>query len=231
MSKTYPVAGYYEQHGLVDADQYAQMYQRSVDDNEGFWAQMAEHIDWLKAPNQIKDVSYAKDDLHIRWFEDGVLNVSVNCVDRHLVDKADQTAIIWEGDDPATDEHITYRQLHKRVCRFANVLKGIGVKKGDRVTLYMPMIPEAAIAMLACARIGAVHSVVFGGFSPDALAGRIIDCESNVVITADEGRRGGRTIALKDNVDAAAAIDGVTTLKKVLVVKNTGAEVSWDTQR
>ncbi|MEO1327591.1 MAG: acetate--CoA ligase [Pseudomonadota bacterium] len=231
MTKTYPVSGYYKDHALVDEAGYEAMYQRSVEDNEGFWADMAKHIDWIKSPTQIKDVSYAKDDLHIRWYEDGVLNVSANCVDRHLADKADQTAIIWEGDDPATDEHITYRQLYERVCRFANVLKKIGVKKGDRVTLYMPMIPEAAISMLACARIGAVHSVVFGGFSPDALAGRIIDCESNVVITADEGRRGGRTIPLKDNVDAAAKIDGVTTLEKVLVVKNTGGDVAWDADR
>ncbi|MEO0366473.1 MAG: AMP-binding protein, partial [Pseudomonadota bacterium] len=231
MTHTYPVPDYYQSHGLVDESEYERMYRRSVEDNEGFWAEHAGSIDWIKPYTKIKDVSFDKSDLHIRWFEDGELNVCANCVDRHLADKADQTAIIWEGDDPATDEHITYRELHERVCRFANVLKAIGVKKGDRVTLYMPMIPEAAISMLACARIGAVHSVVFGGFSPDALAGRIIDCESNVVITADEGRRGGRTIALKDNVDAAAKIDGVTTLEKVLVVKNTGGEVAWDESR
>ncbi|MEM7611680.1 MAG: acetate--CoA ligase [Pseudomonadota bacterium] len=231
MAKVHPVNDYFKQHGIVSEADYHALYQRSIDDNEGFWAEQAQAIDWSTPFTKIKDVSYDKDDLHIRWFEDGELNVAYNCVDRHLADKADQTAIIWEGDHPDNDEHITYAQLYKRVCRFANVLKQMGVKKGDRVTLYMPMIPEAAISMLACARIGAVHSVVFGGFSPDALAGRIIDCESNVVITADEGRRGGRTIALKANVDAAAKIDGVTTLEKVLVVKNTGADVDWDAAR
>ncbi|MEL7311358.1 MAG: acetate--CoA ligase [Pseudomonadota bacterium] len=231
MTSVYPVKGYYEENGLVDKAQYDEMYQRSIEDNESFWAEQAQRVNWMQAFSTIKDVSFDKEDLHIRWFEDGVLNVCANCVDRHLATHADRTAIIWEGDDPTKDEHISYQELYARVCKFANALKAIGVKKGDRVTLYMPMIPEAAIAMLACARIGAVHSVVFGGFSPEALAGRIIDCESNVVITADRGRRGGRTIALKDNVDAAANIDGVTTLEKVLVVKNTGDEVAWDADR
>ncbi|MEL7296971.1 MAG: acetate--CoA ligase [Pseudomonadota bacterium] len=231
MTKTYPVNDYYKTNGNVDAAGYEARYQQSIDDNEAYWAEQAGILDWAKPFTKVKDVSYDKDDLHIRWYEDGELNVCYNCVDRHLADKRDDTAIIWEGDDPATDEHITYGQLHERVCRFANVLKSIGVKKGDRVTIYMPMIPEAAISMLACARIGAIHSVVFGGFSPDALAGRIIDCDSNVVITADEGRRGGKTIPLKDNVDAAAAIDGVTTLDKVLVVRNTGGDVAWHDDR
>ncbi len=231
MSKVYPVNDYFRERAYIDEKTYDDMYRRSLADNEGFWAEQARRIDWMKPFTEVKDVSYDRDDLHIRWFADGTLNVCYNCVDRHLDDKGDQPAIVWEGDDPARDETITYRQLYERVCRFANVLKKIGVKRGDRVTIYMPMIPEAAIAMLACARIGAVHSVVFGGFSPDALAGRIIDCESNVVITADEGLRGGRRVPLKANVDAAASKDGVTTLDKVLVVRNTGADIDWDAER
>ncbi len=231
MSKVYPVNDYFRDRGYIDEKTYDDMYRRSLADNEGFWAEQAERIDWIKPFTEVKDVSYAADDLHIRWYADGTLNVCYNCVDRHLDDKGDHPAIVWEGDDPARDETITYRQLYERVCRFANVLKKIGVKRGDRVTLYMPMIPEAAVAMLACARIGAVHSVVFGGFSPDALAGRIVDCKSNVVITADEGLRGGRKVPLKANVDAAAAKPGVTTLEKVLVVRNTGADIDWDAGR
>ena len=165
--------------------------------------------------------------MHIRWFYDGTLNACYNCVDRHLAAKGDDVAIIWEGDDPSRDLTITYRELHERVCRFANALKALGATKGDRVTIYMPMIPEAAVAMLACARIGAIHSVVFGGFSPDALAGRIHDCESSIVVTADEGRRGGKTIPLKANVDAAAANPLVTSLERVLVVRNTGGDIAW----
>ncbi len=231
MTDVYPVNDWFAKNGLLNEEQYAEMYRRSVEDNEGFWAEQAGIVDWSKPFTKVKDVSFAKDDLHIRWFEDGELNVCHNCIDRHLEENGDSTAIIWEGDDPAVDDRITYRELHRRVCRFANVLKSIGVKKGDRVTIYMPMIPDAAISMLACARIGAVHSVVFGGFSPDALAGRIIDCDSNVVITADEGVRGGRKVPLKKNVDAAAAIDGVTTLEKVLVVRNTGGDIAWDDSR
>jgi len=227
----HPVNDYYREHGLLNETEYTAMYQRSVQDPEAFWAEQAGMVDWIKPFSTVKDVSFARDDLHIRWFEDGVLNVCHNCVDRHLEQRADQTAIIWEGDDPDRDLHISYRELHARVCRFANGLKAIGVGKGDRVTIYMPMIPEAAVAMLACARIGAVHSVVFGGFSPEALAGRIIDCDSSVVITADEGVRGGRTVPLKANVDRAAEIDGVNTLSKVLVVKNTGGDVDWDNDR
>ena len=231
MSDIYAVNDYFKEHGLVNEDQYFDLYRQSVEDNEEFWAEQAGIVDWIKPFTRVKDVSYAKDDLHIRWYEDGELNVCFNCIDRHLDDKGDQPAIIWEGDDPDRDLTITYRDLHGRVCRFANVLKSIGVKKGDRVTIYMPMIPDAAVAMLACARIGAIHSVVFGGFSPDALAGRIIDCEPNVVITADEGVRGGRSVPLKANVDAAAKIDGVTTLEKVLVVRNTGNDIGWQEGR
>ena len=227
----HPVTDEVRQRAWVDAERYAAMYRESIDNNEAFWAEQAKRIDWMKPFSRVKDVSFAKDDLHIRWFEDGTLNVCHNCVDRHLPDKADQTAIIWEGDDPSRDLEISYAELHGRVCRFANALKSLGAKKGDRITIYMPMIPEAAVAMLACARIGAVHSVVFGGFSPDALAGRIHDCESNIVITADEGVRGGRGIPLKANVDAAATREEVTTLEKVLVVRNTGGGIGWEDGR
>ena len=231
MTTVHPIKDFFRDHALIDEADYAALYARSIEDNEGFWAEQAGVVDWAKPFTVVKDVSYARDDLHIRWFADGELNVCYNCVDRHLAERADQVAILWEGDDPGRHVEITYRELHERVCRFANALKAIGVGKGDRVTLYMPMIPEATIAMLACARIGAIHSVVFGGFSPEALAGRIIDCESSVVITADEGLRGGRQVPLKANVDAAAAIDGVTSLEKVLVVRNTGADVAWHAQR
>lgn len=231
MGKTYDINAAAAARTLLTTEAYEAMYQRSIDDNEGFWAEQAGIIDWIKPFSKVKDVSFAKDDLHIRWYEDGTLNVCYNCVDRHLEKKADDVAIIWEGDDPARDLKITYADLHKRVCRFANSLKKLGAKKGDRITLYMPMIPEAAVAMLACARIGAVHSVVFGGFSPEALAGRIRDCESNIVITADEGLRGGKSIALKANVDAAAANPSVTTLEKVLVVRHTGGKVDWHADR
>ncbi|MGB5510700.1 MAG: AMP-binding protein, partial [Woeseiaceae bacterium] len=215
----YAVPKAVKQRALIDKARYESMYKRSVEDNEGFWADEAKRVDWIKPFTQVKDVSFDKDDLHIRWYYDGTLNACYNCVDRHLESKGDDVAIIWEGDDPKRDLTITYRELHARVCKFANALKALGAKKGDRITLYMPMIPEAAVAMLACARIGAVHSVVFGGFSPDALAGRIHDCESNIVITADEGLRGGKSIPLKANVDAAAARPEVTTLEKVLVVR------------
>jgi acetyl-CoA synthetase len=227
MSEIYPVSAEVKARALIDEAGYKEMYARSVEDNEGFWAEQAQRIDWIKPFTKIKDVSFAKDDLHIRWYYDGTLNACYNCVDRHLENKADDVAIIWEGDDPNRDLSITYRELHERVCKFANSLKALGAKKGDRITIYMPMIPEAAVAMLACARIGAVHSVVFGGFSPEALAGRIHDCESNIVITADEGLRGGKTIPLKANVDAAAARPNVTTLEKVLVVRNTGNDIDW----
>jgi len=231
MSKIYKVDPAIAARAWLDRTAYDEMYQRSIQENEAFWSEQAQRIDWIKPFTQVKDVSYAKEDVHIRWFYDGTLNVCFNCIDRHLESKADDVAIIWEGDDPSVDLKITYAELHERVCRFANVLKRIGAKKGDRITIYMPMIPEAAIAMLACARIGAIHSVVFGGFSPEALAGRINDCQSNIVITADEGVRGGKSIALKNNVDAAAAHPAVETLEKVLVVRNTGGDISWDESR
>ena len=230
MTKKYPVASHMHNTTHLDATSYAAMYQESIEDNEGFWAREAQRIQWIKPFSEIKDVSFATDDVHIRWFADGTLNACYNCVDRHLPEKRDDVAILWEGDDPAHDEKITYGQLHQRVALFANALKVMGAKRGDRITLYMPMIPEAAIAMLACARIGAVHSVVFGGFSPEALAGRISDCASNIVITADEGMRGAKSIPLKENVDAAVKHPLVTTLEKVLVIKNTGAEVPWDSK-
>jgi acetyl-CoA synthetase len=227
MSEIHPVNADVAAHALVDKAAYDEMYARSVESNEEFWAEQGARVSWIKPFTKIKDVSFAKDDLHIRWFYDGTLNACYNCVDRHLETKADDVAIIWEGDDPDRDLKITYAELHKRVCKFANSLKALGAKKGDRITIYMPMIPEAAVAMLACARIGAVHSVVFGGFSPEALAGRIHDCESNIVITADEGLRGGKTIPLKANVDAAAERPIVETLEKVLVVRNTGSDINW----
>ncbi len=229
MSKIYPVNPTIAANTYLNESQYFEMYQRSIEDCESFWAEQGKRIDWIKPFSQVKDVSFAKEDLHIKWFSDGTLNVCANCVDRHLTDKADQTAIIWEGDDPSHSYRITYSQLHRQVCRFANVLKGLGVTKGDRVTLYMPMIIEAAIAMLACARIGAVHSVVFGGFSAEALAGRIIDCQSKLVITADYSNRAGKRIPLKLNVDAASKKEGVSNyLESVLVVKNSDAEVAWN---
>lgn len=196
---------------------------RAATDPDGFWCEVGARLDWIKPFTQVKDVSFNRADFRIRWFEDGILNVSANCLDRHLATRGDQTAIIWEGDDPSVSARFTYAQAHEAVCRMANVLKAHGVRKGDRVTIYLPMIPEAAWAMLACARIGAVHSVVFGGFSPDSLAGRIEDCGSTLVITADEGLRGGRKVPLKANVDAALdKVSGVTT---VLMVRHTGAEV------
>ncbi len=179
---------------LSTRDSYATLYQRSVTDPDGFWGEVGRRIDWIKPYTKVKDTSYDPHHVSIKWFEDGTLNVSANCIDRHLATRGDQVAIIWEGDDPTQEEQITYRQLHERVCKFANVLKAHGVKKGDRVTIYLPMIPEAAYAMLACARIGAIHSVVFGGFSPESLAGRIVDADSKFIITADEGLRGGKFV-------------------------------------
>jgi len=208
------------------------MYQASIEDPERFWSEQARaRLDWIQPFTRVKDVSFAREDLHIRWFEDGVLNVAYNCIDRHLAEHADQTAIIWESDDPGIDKHISYRELHEQVCRMANVLKAHGVEKGDRVTLYLPMIPEAAYAMLACARIGAVHSVVFGGFSPGALANRIADCDSKLVITADESVRGGKRVPLKSNVDEALRNDEVTTVERVIVVRRTGGDIDWDADR
>ena len=228
MSKKYAVNTATQKNTHLNQSSYEEMYQYSIEDNEGFWAEQAQRISWIQPFTEIKDVSFASDDVHIRWFADGTLNACYNCVDRHLPEKKDDVAILWEGDDPNRDAKITYGELHQQVSVFANVLKSLGAKRGDRITLYMPMIPEAAVAMLACARIGAVHSVVFGGFSPEALAGRISDCASNIVITADEGVRGAKAIPFKENVDAARQNPLVTTLEKVLVVKNTGAKISWD---
>jgi acetyl-CoA synthetase len=209
----------------MDAGRYQERYRLSIEKPEEFWREELKRVRWIKAPKKISDVSFDRDDFRISWFQDGILNLTETCIDRHLEERPAKTALIFEGDNPGQHYSVSYRQLHDHVCRFANVLKRAGVKKGDRVTLYMPMIPEAAYAMLACARIGAVHSVVFGGFSPEALAGRINDCGSEYVVTADEGVRGGRTIPLKANVDRALEqADGVKT---VICVRRTGADVGW----
>ena len=212
-------------NALIDNSGYQAMYDASIADPDAFWAEHGKRIDWIKPYSQVSDVSYDKADLHISWFGDGTLNAAANCLDRHLASRGDQTAIIWEGDDPADSRHISYAELHEEVCKFANVLKAEGAKKGDRITIYMPMIPEATVAMLACARIGAVHSVVFGGFSPDALAGRIQDCDSNMVITADEGLRGSKPVPLKANTDAA--LESCPDCNKVIVVRRTGGDIGW----
>ena len=209
----------------INDAQYQEMYQRSIADNEAFWAEHGKRIDWIKPYTTIENVSYDASNLSIKWFEDGTLNAAANCLDRHLETRGDQTAIIFEGDEPTDSRHITYRELHEDVCRFSNMLKSRGVKKGDRVTIYMPMIPEAAVAMLACARIGAIHSVVFGGFSPDALAGRIQDCDSSTIITADEGVRGGKIIPLKANTDAA--LESCPMCTTCIVVRRTGNAINW----
>ncbi len=230
MSDTlFPVPAEWKKRAIVDADSYRNMYEASVNDPENFWRREGLRIDWMKPYTKIKNTSFDPHNVSIRWFEDGTLNASVNCVDRHLEKRGQQTAIIWEGDDPKDHKEITYKELHAEVCRFANVLKARGVKKGDRVTIYMPMIPEAAYAMLACARIGAIHSVVFGGFSPDSLAGRILDCDSNCVVTADEGVRGGRKIPLKANTDEA--LKKCPGVKSVIVVKRTGGKVEMSAGR
>jgi acetyl-CoA synthetase len=226
MSKLYEVPQEFAARARIRQDDYRRMYAESVNDSAGFWGRMGRRLDWIRPYTQVRDVSYDAADFRIRWFHDGQLNVAANCLDRHLATRGDQAAIIWEGDDPAESETITYRELHQRVCRLANALRSLGVQKGDRVTIYLPMIPEAAVAMLACARIGAIHSVVFGGFSPDSLSGRIADCASTVVITADEGVRGGKKVPLKANVDQALASPGTETVQHVLVVKRTGASVA-----
>ena len=213
----------------IDAAKYEEMYAQSVADPDAFWAEHGKRIDWMTPYTKISNVSYNKPDVSIKWYEDGTLNAAANCLDRHLETRGSQTAIIWEGDDPADSKHISYAELHEDVCKFSNVLKSRGVKKGDRVTIYMPMIPEAAVAMLACARIGAIHSVVFGGFSPDALAGRIQDCESSVVITADEGVRGGRAVPLKANADIA--LESCPDCTSCIVVQRTGGDVTMQDGR
>ncbi len=220
MSDMHPIPAAAAARAKIDTAKHAEMYAASVSDPEGFWAEHGKRLDWITAPTRIKNTTFEHPDVSIKWFEDGALNVCANCVDRHLVSRADQTAIIWEGDDPTVDLHITYAELHEKVSRLGNVLKDLGITKGDRVIIYMPMIPEAAYAMLACARIGAVHSIVFGGFSPDALASRVDDCGASLVITADEGPRGGRNTPLKANVDRAQEILGRDT--QVLMVERTG---------
>jgi acetyl-CoA synthetase len=227
--KVYEVPAEWSKRAFIDDAKYKQMYEHSINDPNGFWGEHAKRIDWFKPFTKVKNTSFDTHKVSIKWFEDGTTNVAHNCLDRHLAERGDQTAIIWEGDDPKDDKTITYRELHAQVCRFANVLKARGVKKGDRVTIYLPMIPEVAVAMLACARIGAVHSVVFGGFSPDSLAGRIEDARSTVVITADEGIRGGRKVPLKANTDVAA--DRAGGVGTVIVVRRTGAAVKMQAGR
>jgi len=231
MSKVYPVDPSFAAAARLRHDDYERLYAESVSDPEGFWARVGQRLDWTRPPTKIKNVSFDKNDLHIRWYEDGELNVSANCLDRQLAKRGDKVAIIFEGDDPANSRKITYRELHAEVCKFANTLKHLGVVKGDRVAIYLPMIPEAAVAMLACARLGAIHSVVFGGFSPDSLAGRIVDSQAKVVITADEGLRAGKHIPLKVNVDAALERPGTNSVETVIVVRHTGGAVHMQSPR
>ena len=227
--QVYDVPAEWSKRAYIDNAKYAAMYERSIKDPAGFWAAEGKRIDWFKPFTKVKNTSFDLNHVSIKWFEDGVTNVAHNCIDRHLENRGDQIAIIWEGDDPKHDRKITYRELHAEVSRFANVLKARGARKGDRITIYLPMIPEAAYAMLACARIGAIHSVVFGGFSPDSLAGRIEDAKSTIVITADEGVRGGRKIPLKANADAAA--DRAGGVASIIVVRRTGAAVNMRSGR
>jgi acetyl-CoA synthetase len=224
-NEIFPVPAEWAERALADEAKYNEMYENSVADPETFWGEHGKRIDWIKPYTQVKDVSYAPDDVHIRWYHDGTLNASVNCLDRHLDKRGDQTAIIWEGDNPAESQNLTYRELYEQVCKFSNVLKANGAKKGDRITIYLPMIPEIAVAVLACARIGAVHSVIFGGFSPDSIAGRIHDSDSNIIVTSDEGVRGGKPIPLKANVDEA--LTKCPTIEKCIVVKRTGNDIAW----
>ncbi len=227
--KTYPVDAKVESNSWADSNTRAAMYEESISDSEAFWRKQAGMVDWVKEPTTIKQTSFAPGNVDIKWYADGELNVAANCLDRHLSAYGDEIAIIWEGDDPADNRHISYRELHAEVCKFSNALLAQGAKKGDVITLYMPMIPEAAVAMLACARIGAVHSVIFGGFSPEAISGRVAGANSNIIITADEGIRGGRSIPLKGNVDQAIA--NLDCVEKVVVVKRTGSDVAWQAGR
>lgn len=228
-NEIFPVPAGWAQRALVDDSEYKKMYRHSVENPDSFWDEHGKRIDWIKPYTKIKDVSYAPDDLHIRWYQDGTLNASVNCLDRHLESRGDQVAIIWEGDEPSDSKTLTYRELYEEVCRFANVLKNNGVKKGDRVTIYLPMVPEIAVAVLACARIGAIHSVIFGGFSPDSIAGRIHDSDSTLIVTADEGIRGGRPVPLKKNADEA--LKKCPTVEKCIVLRRTGSDVNWEDGR
>ncbi|MCJ0879626.1 acetate--CoA ligase [Pseudomonas sp. JI-2] len=230
-ASVYPVSPEAAKHSLTDEAAYRAMYQQSVINPEGFWREQAARLDWIRPFSEVKRTSFDDHHVDIKWFADGTLNVSANCLDRHLAERGDQVAIIWEGDDPSEHREITYRELYQEVCKFANALRGQDVHRGDVVTIYMPMIPEAAVAMLACARIGAIHSVVFGGFSPEALAGRIIDGSSKVVITADQGIRGGKTIALKENADEALTNPQTRCVQKIIVVRRTGANIRWHPHR
>src|SRR5579872_3322169 len=227
-SQVFPVRPEIAAKAHVTAARYQDMFERAARDANGFWAEQSQRVAWMKPPTKIKNASFSGD-VSIKWFEDGTLNASASCLDRHLATRGDQTAIIWESDDPTVSKHVTYRELHEQVCRLANAMKGLGVKQGDRITIYLPMVPAAAVAMLACARIGAVHSVVFGGFSPDSLANRIQDCASEILITADEGRRGGRKVPLKANADEA--LKSCPGVKNVIVVKVTGGNVPMQAGR
>ena len=227
--KIYDVPADWKAKAYVDEAKYKEMYARSIKDPNGFWGEQASRLDWIKKPTKVKNTTYDPHNVSIKWFEDGTLNACFNCVDRHVAKRGNQTALIWEGDDPKDDKTITYKELHEQVQVFANVLKARGVKKGDRVTIYMPMITEAVVSILACARIGAVHSVIFGGFSPDSIAGRLEDCKSTVIVTADEGLRGGRKVPLKANVDAAC--DKVGGVNTVIVIRRTGAAVNMEPGR
>ena len=231
MNEIYPVPEQFVKTARTNEQEYFERYQQSVEHPDEFWAEAAKKLDWIKPFTQVKNTSYDKDNFKIEWFADGQLNVSANCLDRHLKEHPLKPAIIWEGDHPSRHKIISFEELHDEVCRFANVLKKNGIGKGDRVILYMPMIPEAAIAMLACTRIGAVHCVVFGGFSPDSLASRIDDSQAKLVITADQGMRGGKTIPLKENVDAALALDGTTSVEKMIVVHRTGHPITMQEGR
>jgi acetyl-CoA synthetase len=228
----FPIPAGWAAHARMNQAARAADYRRSLDDGDAYWLEQAQRLDWITPPTRASESSFDEADFGIQWFADGTLNVSANCLDRHLAEWGDVTAILWEPDDPAdAPRSLTYRELHAEVCRFANVLKDAGARRGDRITIYMPMIPEAAVALLACARIGAIHSVVFGGFSPEALAGRITDCDSSIVVTADEGRRGGKRVPLKANVDAALALDHCTSVRRVLVVRATGGAVAMQPGR
>jgi len=233
MSQQYkhPIPAAIAANALITAEQYQTMYQQSVSDPDAFWGEQGKILDWIKPYSKVKNSSFAPGNISIRWYEDGTLNLAANCLDRHLEKRGDHPAIIWEGDDASESKTLTFRQLHNQVCRFANVLLSLGVKKGDVVAIYMPMVPEAAVAMLACARIGAVHSVIFGGFSPEAVAGRVVDSSAKLVITADEGVRAGRPIPLKKNVDDALNNPTVNSVKNVVVLKRTGGSIDWQDGR
>ena len=232
MTDLYPVNPEFAAKARIDRSAYERDYRQSIDDPEKFWGQAATRLDWFKPPTRIKDVNYNLDDFHIRWFADGELNASVNCLDRQLAARGDKTALLFEPDSPdAPSYNVSYRELYERVCRLGNALRNLGVQKGDRVTIYLPMIPDAAVAMLACARIGAIHSVVFGGFAPNSIADRVADCASKLIITADEGLRGGKKVPLKANVDAALKLPGTNTVETVLVVRHTGGAVDMQMPR